>query len=132
MWIKWDNTNCHAMGSIDGKEIFSLSPGWNDFPKRIWDENKDHPEILGFLEDKTIELLDEKKIVLNGKKKTVVSIGMDDEPLNLKDLSDGKALTIIKDTYKQDILNRWFDEDNRHKIKKAITARLKDLMPKEN
>jgi hypothetical protein len=130
MLIKYNGTNVHAFGSPDGKQISWLRPGWNEFPKQIWDMYANHPDVITMLSDKKLELLNEKvEVPSKGKKKEYREIGMTDEPLSLKDLSESKAIEVVKGTYNRDMLQRWLDEENRHKVKRALDAQIKPLLP---
>lgn len=129
MFIKYNNTNLHALGSFDGKQISWLRPGWNEFPSALFKLYEKDPEILKMIEDKKIELLNEKVSQVKGKKKVTLHIGMSDEPIHTTDLPERKAIEIIKGTYNRDILQRWEDEETRHKVKRAIAEQVKPLLP---
>lgn len=138
MFIKYNGKNIHALGHIDEdpKKVVSgpqaihwFRPGWNEFPSNIWKMYEKHPEIVKMLEDKKIELLNEKTTVQKGKKKVTVHLGMNDEPIELKDFSEQVAIKIVKETYNRDMLQRWEDEENRHKVKRALVEQIKPLLP---
>lgn len=136
MMIKYSGTNIHALGHIEQdktkpsygpQDIHWLRPGWNEFPSHVWRMYEDHPEILKKLKDGTIELMDEKVLAgKNGKKK---SIGTSDEPIDLKDLPESKAIEIVKGTYNREMLQRWLDEENRSKVKRSLEEQIKPLLP---
>lgn len=111
------------------KAIHWLRPGWNEFPTNVWKMYENHPEILKKLKDKKIELMNEKVTVVKGKKKVTLTIGMDDKPINLTDLSETRAIQVAKETYNREMLQRWVDEDNRHKVKRALEEQIKPLRP---
>jgi hypothetical protein len=138
LFIKYNGTNVHAFGHIDQdktkptiggpQNIVWLRPGWNEFPSHIWEmytKPTVHPEVQKMLDDKKIELMDEK--VGTGKKKK--TLGQDDEPFNLKDLTDSKAIEVVKSTFNREILQRWSDEENRSKVKRALEEQIKPLLP---
>lgn len=153
MFIKYDDTNVHAIPHVKmvekklrnkktgavrtemrmspdlaPQEIKWLRPGWNEFPKDVWDQNKDHPGIKKMLASGKIELLAEKVTVTEGRKKITKVIGMDDEEVSIKLFSEARAIEIVKDTLNRDILQRWMDEENRSKVKRAIDKQIKPLL----
>lgn len=135
MFIKYSGTNIHALGHIDDsksvasgpKAIHWFRPGWNEFPQAIWKMYENHPDILKMIQDKKLELLNEKVTTTKGKKKTILTVGMDDKPIDLKDFSEARAIAIVKDVFNRDILQRWLDEDTRHKVKRALEIQIKPL-----
>lgn len=138
MFIKYNNSNIHALAHIDQDEkriaggpqnIYWLRPGWNEFPSLVWKMYENHPEITKMIKEKKIELLNEKVTVVKGKKKTVMVIGMNDEPVNLMDFQEDRAVEICKGTLNRDILNRWLDDETRNKVKKALELQIKPLLP---
>jgi hypothetical protein len=131
MLIKYNKNNVHALGSFDGKTINWLSPGWNEFPSDIWKIYENDKEIQRMLADKQIELLEEKIITGKGKNKTVEIIGKSDEELHLSKLPEAKAIELIKGTLNRKMLERWIDEEVRHKVKRALVEQLKPLLPEE-
>jgi hypothetical protein len=116
------------VGSQSPQDVYSLRPGWNEFPKNVWDQNKNNPGIVKMIEKKKIVVLNETIIVKEGKKNVKKVIGQDDEPIDLMLLTIERSLKIIKDTYNPAILSRWLDEDSRHKVKQAITKQIKPLI----
>lgn len=129
MFIQYNKNNIHALGTPDGKEIKFLRPGWNEFPSNIFKLYEKDPEILRMIADKIIVLMNEKVTVNQGKKKVTKVIGQDDEEIVLKDFSDSKAVEVVGGTLNKDLLQRWDDEENRHKVKRALAAQLKKLSP---
>lgn len=157
MFIKYNDTNVHALPYVTmiprkirnkrtGKvrtemkvdtnqspqDIQWLRPGWNEFPKHIWEQNKENPSVKKMLAEGKIELLSETITVSMGKKKVTKTIGMDDEPVNLKDLSETKSIELVKGTLNRDILQRWLDEETRHKVKRALSKQIEPLLNKTN
>lgn len=130
MLIKWNKSNIHAFGSYDGKQINFLRPGWNEFPSAIFELYKNDTEVLRFIKNKTLELMAEKVTLKtsSGKKVTKV-IGQGDDELSLKDLSEEKAIEIVKGTFNRELLQRWTDEENRHKVKRELDKQTKPLLP---
>lgn len=123
MFINYTKPNCHTLATPDGKEFHHLRPGWQEFPKRIWDLYKDDPEIKRMVADGDIVLMAEK--VQDGKK--TKTIGQDDQPVDLKDLPIDKAIKIAKETLNRDLLQRWADEETRHKVKRILESQIKEL-----
>ena len=153
MFIKYNDTNVHALPHVTMKtvklknkktgkvrfvervdhgqspqDIQWLRPGWNEFPSHVWEQNKEHPGIKKMLKDKKIELLNETVVVVEGKKKIKKVVGMDDEEISLKLFSEARAIEICKDTLNRDILQRWIDEETRHKVKRALIKQIKPLL----
>jgi hypothetical protein len=155
MMIKYNNNNVHAMPFVTQKvvtvknkstgkkrqvtranynlspsDIPFLRPGWNEFPRQVWEQNKNHPGIQKMLEEKKIELMNDVVQVKVGKKTVEKIIGQDDEEITLKYFSDSRAVEIVKGTLNRDILQRWMDEETRHKVKRAITKQIEPLLNK--
>ena len=82
MLIRYDGTNVHAMPFVAQKavtlrnkktgkkrtvmkldlsqspqDIPFLRPGWNEFPKHVWEQNRDHPGIKKMIKDKMIQVM---------------------------------------------------------------------------
>lgn len=153
MFIKYNDTNVHAIPNIKTKsvrmknkktgkirvveklvgnqspqDIKWLRPGWNEFPSDLWNKTKDHPGIKKMLAEKKIELLNETVVVTEGKKKVKKVIGQDDEEVSLRFLSELKSIEIVKGTLNRDILQRWLDEETRHKVKRALSKQIEPLL----
>jgi hypothetical protein len=129
MFIKYSKSNLHVMSSHDGKEVYWLKPGWNEFPLHIWDAHKDHPETLRLMGEGSIEISQDKVSLVNPRgKKEVVSLGKTDQPVRLKDLDERRAIEIVGSTFDRGILQRWLDEENRSKVKRAVEKQLKPLL----
>lgn len=145
MFIKYNDTNIHAIPDIRTKsvrmknkktgkvvmrekidsnqtpqDIKWLRPGWNEFPSALWLKTKNHPTHLKMIEDKKIEFLSEKVKVKQGKKMVTKVIGEDDEEVSLELIAEKRSIEIIKGTFNRDILQRWADEEIRHKVKRAV------------
>lgn len=113
------------MGSLDGKEIHCLSPGWNNFPTHIWSMYESHPDIVKMIKDGDVEIMD--KVVKEGKKTRVV--GADDKPVELTDFSEDEAVKIVASTFKREMLQNWLDGDNRSKVRRALEKQIDKLDP---
>lgn len=155
MMIKYNNNNVHAMPFVQqrpvtlrnrktGKkrtvmqanfnqspqDVQWLRPGWNEFPRHVWEQNMNHPGIQKMLKDKKIELMTDVVEIKKGKKTTTMPIGQDDEPVALKYFAENRAIEIVKGTLNRDILQRWLDEETRHKVKRALTKQIEPLLNK--
>jgi hypothetical protein len=153
MMIKWNESRLHAIpyvsmkavtlknkktgkkrtemrvdGSQSPQDIKWLRPGWNEFPRHIWEQNKNHPQLMKFMKEKTIELMDDVVTIKEGKKKIVKHVGQDDEEVSLKWFTDSRAIEIVKGTLNREILQRWMDEETRHKVKRALTKQIEPLL----
>lgn len=153
MMIKWNESNIHALPYVTHKQVTLrnkktgkkrtvtqvdasqspqdirwLRPGWNEFPKVIWDQNKDHPGIQKMIREKKIELLAEPVVIKEGKKRITKIIGQDDEEVSLKHFAEVRAIEIVKGTLNRDILQRWMDEESRHKVKRALSKQIEPLL----
>jgi len=138
LFIKYSGTNCHTFGqlpekgdiSVQGpKKIAVLRPGWNEFPANIWEQYKTHPSVKKMMEKGTLELLETKVVVMVKGKKVIKKIGSNDNKVKLTYFEEKKAISIVKDTYNRDILNRWLDEETRPKVIKAIQKQVEPLLP---
>lgn len=125
MFINWKNNNVHAFGSVDGKTIKWLRPGWNEFPSELFKQYENDAEVKRFISEGKLEILAEKV----GTGKTKKTIGLDDKPIDLKELTEAKSIEIIKNTFNRELLQRWIDEENRSKVKRALEEQIKPLMP---
>jgi hypothetical protein len=159
MFINYRATNCHSLPYVTYKpvrlknkrtkkvrtemrvdtrqspqEVFWLRPGWNEFPKHIWEQNKDAPSIKQMLKKGTIQLLShpvEKKVrdKKTGKKKVIkLVLGQDDAEMTLRYFDEKQAIAIVKETWNRDILQRWLDEEMRHRVKRALTKQVEPLI----
>lgn len=124
MLIKYNKTNIHALGTSDGKEIYNLRPGWNEFPARIWKQYETHPDIKQMLSARDIELM-------KYKPKKGKAIGLDDSELHLTDLKDDDAISVASSTFSRPMLQRWLDEETRHKVKRVVEKQLTPLLPEK-
>lgn len=146
MMIKYNETNVFSMARVDTskdaairqspQDVHWLRPGWNEFPKEIWEQNKNHPLVKKFLTKGKIELLAVKAQVrvkdTKGKVKTVTRIlGADDKPLRLKWLDEKLAIKIVLGTLNREMLQRWLDEEQRHRVKKVLRKQIKPLLAPE-
>lgn len=116
------------------QDILWLRPGWNEFPRVVWEQNKSNPLIQKLLKKGKIELLEHRAKVkvktTSGKTKTVEKlIGADDKPIKLKYFDEPLAAKIVKQTLNRDMLQRWLDEERRHRVKKALRKQIKPLLP---
>lgn len=153
MFIKYNDTNVHALPHLNyvdkqvehprtGKiktvrtldtnqspqDIKWLQPGWNEFPKHIWDQNKDHPQIQRMIKKGKIKLMAEKVTVKKGGKLVTKLVGPEDEQIKIRWFDEKRALSIVKDTYNREILQRWLDQETRTKVKKLIEKQLTPLL----
>lgn len=146
MYIKYNGTNVHALtysSETDLKmnqspqEVVGLLPGWNEFPKKIWEQNKNAPSIQKMLKKGTIELMEDKVTVRmkdkkTGKVKAVKKVvGTDDRKIKLTWFDVARAVEIAKNTYHRDTLQRYLDEENRHPVKRALEKQIKPLLNDE-
>jgi hypothetical protein len=152
MFIKYSGTNVHAMAQINEtalkamkkgaktaviqtpQDVKWLRPGWNEFPKAVWEQNKNHPEILKMLKKGKIELFSAKAKVkvkdARGKIKIVERmVGMDDRPIRLRWFDEKLAMKLARETLNRDILQRWIDEETRHRVKKVLRKQIEPLLP---
>ncbi len=145
MLLKWNNTNVLAFPfktpSVTGDKKFMqspqdvkwLQPGWNEFPKAVWEQNKAHPMLQKYVKKGTIELFSYPATIRvkgkNGKTKLKkVILGGDDRPLKLRWLDEKMAIIMVKSMFVRDILQRWTDEETRHKVKKALRKQIEPLL----
>lgn len=141
MFINYTGTNVHALPQVNvanpmlqsPQDVKWLRPGWNEFPKAVWDQNKSNPNVQKMLKKGIIKLLEYTATVKvktkTGKIKLVKkAIGLDDSPVKLKYFDEKTAVTIAKNTYDRDLLQRWDDEETRHKVKKVLRKQIEPLM----
>lgn len=154
MFIQYKDTNVHAMPQLayrpvrvknkkTGKarmvdklvtdqapqDVFWLRPGWNEFPKKIWDQNSTHPQIVRMMKRKKIVLLTDTVEVKKGGKKVKLQVGLTDVPIRLRWFDAKRAIEILKNTLNRDLLQRWLDEETRSPVKRALEAQIKPLLP---
>ena len=84
----------------------------------------DHADTKRMLSEGTIELMAEKVETKVGKKKVVKLVGQGDAEVHLKDLEEAKAIKIVADTHNRELLQRWTDEETRHKVKRALDKQM--------
>lgn len=155
MFIHYKDTNVHALPHITYREkrlknrhtgkvrvvqqidtnqspqdIKWLQPGWNEFPKAVWDQNKDNPQIQLMLKRGKIVVMEEKVSILKGGKRVTKVVGQVDEEVRLRWFDEKRALAIVADTYNREILTRWMDEETRTRVKKKLTKQLEPLLSK--
>lgn len=156
MFIKWTETNVLAFPNINKTaidqmkkshrmkgskpvvqtpaEVKWLRPGWNEFPTDVWEQNKDNPAIQKLIKAKKIELMSHKATITvrdkrTGKlKKVERMIGADDSPIRLKYFDEKTAIEVVKSAFDRDMLQRWEDEETRHKVKKALRKQIEPLL----
>lgn len=151
MFIHYKDTNVHALpyityktkrfknkktGKVTVKQVLDLTqspqdikwlrPGWNEFPSNIWEQNKENPGIKAMIAKGMIEIFDPKKAGMKKGK----TLGPDAE-IHLTDLAEPAALKIAKQTWDRDLLQRWVDEETRHKVKRALLKQIEPLLPSE-
>lgn len=124
MFIKSTALGVISMGSMDAKEIKWLNPGWNDFPNRIWEQNKDSPLIKRYLAEGVLSIFNEKVTSMVGKKKVKTDIGMATTRLKLSDLPEALAIKVVKESYERSMLTRWLNVETRPKVKKYLETQL--------
>ena len=141
MLIRYNGTNIHALGHLGSPgaaatqapmSIHPLRPGWNEFPKEVWDQYQNDPEIQKWIKEGKLELMAEKVVVKDGRKKSTKIIGTTDDELNIMDLPEAKAIEVVKATYNREMLQRWIDEENRHKVKRVLTKQIEPLLNSES
>lgn len=157
MFIKYNEKNVHALphmkmttkrlrnrktgkvrtiqvvdSNLAPNDIKWLRPGWNEFPKDTWDQNKNNPGILKMLKAGKIEVLEEKVSFYEGRKKITKVVGIDDEQVVLQQFPEPRAIKIAKETWDRGILQRWLDEETRHKVKRVLEKQIKPLLSSES
>lgn len=109
-------------------EIFSLRPGWQEFPKGVFEAHLEDPEVQQLIKDKHIVISDVVIQEKQGKKTVKVELGKADVEVHLVAIKEEKkCLEIIAGTFNRELLQRWIDEENRSKIKRALEKRMKDV-----
>lgn len=136
----------HALGQTNAADqkmnqspqnVKWLQPGWNEFPSDVWKQNEKNPQIMAWIKKGVIQLLNEQVTVRvkdkkTGKIKTVKkAVGSDDGTVKLTYFDEKKAIEITKSTWNRDILQRWLDEERRHKVKRALDKQIKPLLNTE-
>lgn len=152
MFIQYNDTNVHALPTMRYREVRLrnkktgkirtvkkldvaqspndvkwLRPGWNEFPKDVWEQNKDHPSIQSMLKSGKIVVMADKVVVQQGKKKIAKVVGQDDSEITLEVFPERRAIDIVKNTYDRDLIQRWLDEETRHKVKRALVKQIEPL-----
>jgi len=116
------------------QDVHWLRPGWNEFPAAIWEQNKEAPSIKAMLKKGLIEVMSfsvKKKVRSKetGKVKVVEKVlGQDDSEMTLEFFDEKQSIDVVKSTFNRDMLQRWLDEETRHRVKRAITKQLEPLL----
>lgn len=122
MLIKYTGTNVHALATKDGKVIASLRPGWNEFPMALFKANENDSEVCAWIKSGKLAFLSKGY----GKKAKPLH-RFDDEELHLSELEADQALEVVKETYNRAMLQRWLDEETRHRVKRAVDKQLRKV-----
>lgn len=145
MFIKYSGNNVHAMPYVNstGKDLIQspqdvqwFRPGWNEFPAAVWKQNEKNPQVQKMLQKGILEVFSQKvKVQVKDKKsgrvKTVEKVvGLDDKPIKLKYFDEKQSVEIVKGTLNREILQRWIDEERRHKVMKALRKQIEPLLNK--
>jgi hypothetical protein len=110
-------------------DLFVLRPGWNEFPAEIFELHKNDPEIKAWIKSGDIVISDVKV----GAGKKAIDLGAQDVEVHLAEIKDEKkCIEIVNGTFNRDLLQRWIDEETRSKVKRALSARMKDLFEKKD
>lgn len=153
MFIQYNNTNVHALPYLQYKtvrvknkktgkvkmvqkistnqspqDIQWLKPGWNEFPKAVWDQNKDHPQIKKMIAKGKIVVMNETVTITQAGKKVKKLVGQTDESVKLKWFDPTRAKEIVKKTLDREILQRWLDAETRSPVKRALEKQIKPLI----
>lgn len=118
MLIQYKKPNILTIGS------FRLVPGKNDIPQQIWDEAvKLYPNVKRLIDDGVIMTFDK-----NGNERDDESPGKPAlEATDLPKLQVKKAVKLIKETFDESLLMKWYELDQRAEISKAIEAQLEEI-----
>lgn len=129
MFIKYNRANNHVLSTYRADETHVLRPGWNEFPKHIWEIHSNDAEIKRLMSEGHIEISDVKVVQQEGRKKTTVDLGKTDVEVHLTQIKDEKkAIEIVKGTFNREILQRWLDEETRSKVKRVIEKQIDPLL----
>ena len=136
MFIQYNRPNNHVLtsytpglapgGVMAMPEQHVLRPGWQEFPKRMYDLYKDDPEMKAMVKSGAVVISD-VIIAGEGKKAPKVALGQADVEVQLTKIEEKKAQEIVAGTFNRELLQRWLDEENRSKVKRALEKRMKDL-----
>lgn len=147
MFIHWKKKNVHILGSHDGRDVLILQPGWNEGSDLIWKQYENDPEVKTFLEEGVLSLHEHpeagKEVSRQGSGREVKEkgrstgkveiqqpryLGEGDQEVHINQITDEKkALDIVRNTWNKKLLERWFDEETRSRVKKALDSQLKNL-----
>lgn len=136
MFLQYNRPNNHVLsthGSMVGgvmaqPEIHVLRPGWQEFPKHIYDMHKDDKMFKEMVKKGDIVVSDVKV----GAGKKAVALAEADVEVHLSEIKDEKkCIEIVKGTFNRELLQRWLDEETRSKVKRAINERVKEVYGKK-
>ena len=138
MFVQYNRPNNHVLsthgvmaanGVMTQPDIAVLRPGWQEFPKHIFDMHKDEPSFKKLMAEGVIVVSD----AAMGTGKKAVKVGQADVEVHLSEIKDEKkCIEIVNGTFDRELFQRWLDEETRSKVKRAISARIKELYGKKD
>lgn len=140
MFLKYNKPNNHVLstfgagvgGVMAQPDIKVIRPGWQEFPKHIFDMHQNDPHMISMIKDGTIEISEMAVKEKVGKKTATVELGKSDAEVHLTKIPDEKkCIEIVNGTFDRGLLQRWIDEENRSKVKRALEKRMKDVYDKK-
>jgi hypothetical protein len=99
-----------ARGMTDTMDRVQLIGGYNEVDEKIWNKVKDHPLIVGALEEEIIEIVTKT----------------DQHPL--AEMTQVKALKVVGDTNDIEVLKQWARDEDRPAVRNVIGRRLEVLV----
>lgn len=117
MLVKYNQPSLLAFGYNQGTNAndIVLKPGLNEVDASLWKKHKDHPVIKLKLEEGLIEVVGEEEKPEEKPSKVLTS------------LKPNEAMSAIKDTVDEKILEDWLSKEKRPNVKKAIQKQLDEL-----
>jgi len=114
--------NCYPQqraGTQVGFDRIRLKDGVNHLSDVSYKALIEHPDYPAYA--------DRKALVVQEAQEEVQTVPFTEIPQNLTAYNPKEADAIIDRTHDKDVLNQWLKADSRAPVRKAITARLKDL-----
>lgn len=99
-----------ARGLTDTMDKVQLIGGYNEVDEKLWNKVKDHPLMVGALEEEIIEIVSKT----------------DQHPLAA--MTQVKALKVVGDTNDIEVLKQWARDEERPAVRNVIGRRLEVLV----
>lgn len=110
MLVKIITPNVYGIARKNGKSTIIFIPGINKISGEDWEEIKANPGIKKRIENKTIEIVDDREDVESSE--------------TLKNHNSQKAIELVTQTLDKNLLEKWKELETRTTVLKAIDKQL--------